>query len=329
MVLIMKRIDKTNIGEILEKTRSSFHKDYYAMYSTVYDGIVTDPVLMMVPVDDHMVHRGDGIFETFKCVNGCIYNMKAHLERLEHSASGLYYKLPFSLEQIGEIVVETVRAGGRKDCLIRLFVSRGPGSFDVNPYDCPGPQLYVVSTFLKKPFMDVHPDGAVVRTSHIPVKEPFFAAIKNCNYLPNVLMKKEAVDLKADFVAAFDGRGFLAEGATENLGVVTKKRELLFPRLESILCGTTMMRISDIAETLVREGLLSRVGFGDISRHDILNAIEVLVVGTSPNVVTVREFDGVRIGDGKTGPVQRRLNDLLVDDILNNQKLLTPVQGLC
>jgi len=74
-----------------------------------------------------------------------------------------------------------------------------------------------------------------VRTSHIPVKESFFAAIKNCNYLPNVLMKKEAVDINADFVVAFDARGFLAEGATENIGIVTKKKELLFPRLESIL----------------------------------------------------------------------------------------------
>src|SRR3989339_153530 len=121
----MKLIDKLVVDEVFEKMRRDFHKNYYAMYSSVYGGIVTDPVLMTVPIDDHMVHRGDGVFETFKCVRGSIYNMKAHLERLEHSASGLYYKLPWSLTQIGEIVVETVRAGGQKDCLIRLFVSRG------------------------------------------------------------------------------------------------------------------------------------------------------------------------------------------------------------
>jgi len=324
----MKHIDKNTFGEIIEAVRREFHQNYYAMYSSVYGGIATDPALMMVPIDDHMVHRGDGVFETFKCVNGNIYNMKAHLERLEHSASGLYYRLPWSLDTIGEIVVETVHAGGQKDCLIRLFVSRGPGSFDVNPYDCPGPQLYVVATSLKKPFMELHPEGAVVRTSHIPVKESFFAAIKNCNYLPNVLMKKEAVDLKADFVAAFDGRGFLAEGATENIGIVTRKKELLFPRLESILCGTTMMRVAELAETAIREGLLTKIGFCDISRHDILNAAEVLVVGTSPNVVVVREFDGVRIGNGLPGPVHGRLNGLLVEDILNNGQILTPVPGL-
>jgi len=321
----MKHIDKSSFVEALEAARREFQKNYYAMYSSVYGGIVTDPSLMMVPIDDHMVHRGDGVFETFKCVSGNIYNMAAHLERLEHSASGLYYRLPWSLEQISSIVVETVKAGGRKDCLIRLFVSRGPGSFDVNPYDCPEPQLYVVATVLKKPFMDLHPEGAVVRTSHIPVKEPFFAAIKNCNYLPNVLMKKEAVDLKADFVTAFDSRGFLAEGATENLGVVTKKKELLFPRLEGILCGTTMMRVVDLAGAVIKKGLLTRVGFADISRHDILNAAEVLIVGTTPNIVAVREFDGVQIGDGKSRPVQVMLNALLVDDIHHNRQLQTPV----
>jgi len=144
-------------GDVLESMRRDFHANYYAMYSSVYGGIVTDPALMMVPVDDHMVHRGDGVFETFKCVNGSVYNMKAHLERLQHSASGLYFRLPWSLDEIGSIVVETVKAGARKDCLVRLFVSRGPGSFDVNPKDCPSPQLYVAVTSLKKPFMELHP----------------------------------------------------------------------------------------------------------------------------------------------------------------------------
>ena len=52
-------------------------KKLYAMYSSVTDCIVTDQSAMLVPVDDHMVHRGDGIFESFKCMDGCIYNLSA------------------------------------------------------------------------------------------------------------------------------------------------------------------------------------------------------------------------------------------------------------
>jgi len=324
----MKHFDKSSFGEVVEAMRCEFQKNYYAMYSSVYGGIVTDPALMMLPLDDHMVHRGDGVFEAFKCVNGSIYNMKGHLERLIHSASGLILVLPWSSGQIGDIVVETVRSGGHKECMIRLYASRGPGSFDVNPYDCPVPQLYVAATSLKKPFMELHPEGAVVRTSRVPVKEPSYASIKSCNYLPNVLMRKEAAELKADFVAAFDSGGFLAEGATENIGIVTRNGKLLFPRLDGILCGTTMMRVMDLAGKLMDSGDLKKVGFADISHKDILNAAEVLIVGTTPNVAAVREFDGAKTGDGKPGVIGRKLNALLADDILHNRQLLTPVPDL-
>src|SRR5210317_266833 len=122
-----------------------YHQNYLAMYSSVLGGVVTDPFLMTIPVDDHMVHRGDGIFEAFKCVNGNIYNLTAHLERLERSARAVYLTLPASLEHITDLVIGTIRIAGARDCLIRLFVSRGPGGFTTNPYECPSSQIYIVA----------------------------------------------------------------------------------------------------------------------------------------------------------------------------------------
>ena len=174
----MKHITKDNFPALLDKLNRPYHESYLAMYSSVYDGIVTDPTLMMVPIDDHMVHRGDGIFETFKCVDGAIYNFDAHLERLQRSAANLDFNLPVDMEQLREIVMETTRAGKEQGCYIRMFISRGPGSFGVNPYDCPAAQLYVVVTKAPKAFMETHPDGATVKTSSIPVKHPFFAGVK-------------------------------------------------------------------------------------------------------------------------------------------------------
>lgn len=321
----MKRFNISSFSEMAEGMRRSYHKKYLAMYSSVYGGIVTDPVLMMVPVDDHMVHRGDGIFEAFECINGRIYNMKAHMDRLECSASMLYHKLPGSLEDISRTVIETVRAGGRKNCSIRLFVSRGPGSFDANPYDCPDSQLYVVITSLEKSFMDHHSEGARVRTSNIPVKPRFFARVKSCNYLPNVLMKKEALDLGVDFVVTFDENGFLLESATANMGVRTKEKALLFPKLDGVLRGTTMMRVVELAEKLVESGDLAETGFTDISRDAILNAVELLITGTTVNITAVREFDGRPVGNGRPGPVYEKLSALLLDDMLHNSNLQTPV----
>jgi len=321
----MRYFDITSFPEMAEGIRRPYHEKYFAMYSSVYGGIVTDPVLMMVPVDDHMVHRGDGIFEAFECINGKIYNMKAHMDRLERSASMLYHKLPGALEDISRTVIETVRAGGRKNCSIRLFVSRGPGSFDANPNDCPDSQLYVVVTSLDKPFMERHPEGARVRTSAIPAKSPFFARVKSCNYLPNVLMKKEAFDLGVDFVVTFDEKGFLLESATANMGVGTKEKALLFPKLDGILRGTTMMRVVELAEKLIESGDLVETGFADISKDAVLNAAELLITGTTVNVTAVKEFDGRPVGNGRPGPVYEKLSVFLLDDMLHNSDLQTPV----
>ena len=318
-------LDRNALFERLDSLKRPYHESYLALYSSVFGGVVTDPLLMMVPIDDHMVHRGDGIFETFKCVDGALYNLDAHLSRLERSAADLGFNLPVTMKRKRELIAETIRVAGQRDCAVRLFVSRGPGSFGVNPYDCPSAQLYIAITQLIAPFMTRHPEGAVVQTSSVPVKHPFFAGVKHCNYLNNVLMKKEAVEAGVDFVAAFDREGRLGEGATENIGVVTTDGILTFPSLDGILMGTTMMRVMALAETVVTEGILKEVRFGNISRSEIEAAREVIIVGTTTDVTRVREFDGHTVGDGKSGPVFTRLSRLLLDDIHKNSAMRTPV----
>ena len=318
-------ITKEEYFRSLDLEERPWQDNYLAMYSTLWQGVVTDPHLMMVPIDDHMVHRGDGIFETFKCVNGALYNLDAHLSRLERSAADLGFNLPVSMARTREIIAETIRIAGHRDCAVRLFVSRGPGSFGVNPYDCPCAQLYIAITRLIAPFMTRHPEGAVVRTSAVPVKHPFFAGVKHCNYLNNVLMKKEAVEAGVDFVVAFDYEGRLGEGATENIGVVTRDGVLTFPNLDGILMGTTMMRVMALAEQVVAEGILKAVRFGDIGRDDMEAAREMVIVGTTTDVTRVSKFDDSIVGNGTAGPVFERLSQLLLNDIHNNREMRTPV----
>ncbi len=305
--------------------RRPYQANYFAMYSSLYDGVVTDPLLMTLPIDDHMVHRGDGIFEAFKAVDGRIYNLKGHLDRLANSARGLSLAVPWSFAEMERIVVGTVRAGGRKECMIRVFVSRGPGGFGVNPYECPASQLYVVVTALGTPFMQLHPGGARLKTSMVPAKTAEMANIKNCNYAPNVLMKKEAVDAKVDFTIGFDENGHLTEGSTENLGIVTRDGRLLFPHLDRILTGTTMLRAMELAKEVIGKGMLKAVALADITHADMLAAAEVLVAGTTINIASAVELDGKVIADGKPGPVALALDELLRRDMRENQGLLTKV----
>lgn len=320
----MKHLDRSSYLEALGRGQP-WHSGYYAMYSSLLDGVVTDPSLMLLPIDDHLVHRGDGVFDTGKCWQGAIYNFDAHLRRLQRSAEAIGLAWPGGREEILRLSCETIRAGGRRDCNVRVILARGPGSFGVNPYDSPEPALYIAVYALSPTFMTNHPAGAAVRRSQVPPKPPAFAGIKNCNYLPNVMMKREAVDWGVDFVVGFDDQGFLAEGPTENFGIVTRDGELAFPKLDNILAGTTMLRMLELAQALVASGELRAVVHRDITEAEIFDAAEMLIVGTTLNVAAARAYEDRPIGAGRPGPVYARLSRMLDDDIASNSSLRTPV----
>jgi len=300
-------------------------RNYYAMYSSWWDAITTDPNLMVVPVDDHMVHRGDGLFETLKCVEGSIYNLDAHLDRLEGGARSIALKMPWSREEICDIIRAVIQAGGHRDALVRIFVSRGPGGHSANPYECPKPLLMVLSIRLVEPFMQLHPEGARVGVSTVPAKEGLFAQVKSVNYLPNVLMKKQAVDTGVDFMLGFDKNGYMTELPTENFAIVTADHILRVPRPDHILLGTTMQRVLRLArEKLVPAGILAGVEEADVPHAELEHAVEMLVFGTTPHVTAVTEFAGAPVGDGKPGPVWRELSRVFEED-LRDPAYLTPM----
>jgi branched-chain amino acid aminotransferase len=310
----------------LLSTRMPHLSSYLAMYSSWYGGIVTDPALMMVPLDDHIVHRGDGVFEVFKCMNWNIYALDRHLDRMKQSMEAFFLDLPVTKERLVEIIRATVRAGGKGTCLVRLFVSRGPGSFSASPYETVGTQLYVIVIAQEPLDPEKYEKGVKLITSAIPVKFDYFATMKNCNYLPNVLMKKEATDLGAGFSVSLDEQGFLAEGPTENVGIVSKKGELLIPRFSHVLRGITVTRAMELARGLIGAELTAAAE-ADITCQQAYGAAEILVFGTFYNIIPVVQYDGHMIGTGRPGPVFRRLLQLMAQDQANNPRMLTPVQS--
>ena len=317
--------DVNGFAEFCRTNRPAYHANYYAMYSSLWEAVTTEPNLMTVPVDDHMVHRGDGLFETCKCLHGAVYNLEAHLARLEAGAKAIALPLPWSRAAIREIIAAVLRAGGRRDALVRIFLSRGPGGHSANPYECPRPLLMVLAIRVAAPFMELHPAGAKVGVSSVPAKGGLFAQVKSVNYLPNVLMKKQAVDAGVDFMLGFDQNGHMTELPTENFGIVTTERVLRVPRPDHILSGTTMQRVLALArEKLVPAGVLAGVEEADVPRAELDRAAEMLVFGTTPHVTAVTEFAGRPVGDGQPGPVWRELSRVFEED-LENPAMLTPM----
>lgn len=281
-----------------------------AFYDSRVDMICRDPRLMLLPLDDHMCHRGDGLFESIAYRERRLFALDAHLARLADGARFLAIDPPGGFERIGGIIREVARAGGEEHGDLRVFLSRGPGGFGISPAECPQPSLYVVA--LKKPLPPpgLYERGLTAFASEIPPKQDYLARIKNTNYLPNVFMAQEASSKSMDVAITFDAAGHMGEAAVANAAIVDAEGRFSSPGLEGILPGTTLLAAVRLAAE--RMPVVKR----PISRNEILKAKEMLLFTSSTLCVAITNFEGMPIGDGRPGPVAMWLKDALLAHML-------------
>ncbi|KAG1330368.1 D-amino-acid transaminase, chloroplastic [Cocos nucifera] len=288
-------------------------QNYMAMYSSIIGGITADPAAMVIPIDDHMVHRGHGVFDTAAIMDGYLYELDQHLDRFLRSASMAKVRLPFERSTMRNILVQTVGASGCRQGSLRYWLSPGPGDFLLSPSGCPNPALYAIVIEGRS-----LPDrkGVKVITSSIPMKSTQFAIMKNVNYLPNALSKMEAEENGAFAAIWLDDEGFVAEGPNMNVAFVTADRELLMPQFDKILSGCTAKRVLVLAEQLVEDGRLSRIRLGNVTVQEGKMAEEMMLIGSGIIVKPVLQWDDQVIGSGKEGPVARALFGLILEDMM-------------
>jgi len=299
------------ISRILNSRRAG-ERDVLAFYEHRIGCIGKNPRLMLLPMDDHLAHRGDGVFENIKWVNGKLYQLDAHIERMKHSVKGLHLSPPCTWEKLAELAVDVARAAETPNGLLRILIGRGPGGFSINPKECPVSSLYIVACTLKLKPEEWFEKGATAFRSSIPAKPSHMARVKSANYIPNVLMKREADERGYDFPFSFDSDDFIAEGATENIAIVTQQDTLLVPEFSNALVGTTIMRAIELMKDEIK------IEFGPVREDDLYKAKEVLIFGTSSDCVSIVRFEGQPIGDVKPGPVSKRIRKRLQEDLEAN-----------
>ncbi len=308
-------IKKVNSEEYLDAMLSSMRAgtgSIRAFYEHRIGLICTDPKLMLMPWDDHLVHRGDGVFEAMKFVDGKLYQLDPHLRRMKRSAATIFLEPPCAWDELSNIILEICGASGSDSGVVRVFLGRGGGSFGISPYECPVPSLYIVVTDLGVKSEEWYLKGVTAFKTSVPAKQPYLATIKSIDYLPNVLMKREAITKGFDLPFCFDSLNFLAEGATENVCIVDSHGTLLVPEFTNALAGTTLLRaISLIADEVP-------VDYCAISEDQILMAQEVIVCGTTIDAVGVVRFNKKPIHDVRPGPVAIRMRELLIKDMKEN-----------
>ena len=284
-----------------------------AFYDHRLGVICKDPRLLYIPLDDHLVHRGDGVFETLKFVYSGLYQLDAHLERMQKSSSTIFLQPPCSWARVRELVLEVCACTGKEEGIVSLFIGRGPGGFSVDFRECPESSLYVVAREYPDYEKELWQNGVTAYRTNIPPKQGYLSQIKSVDYLPNVLMKREAVLNGDDYPFCFDKYGYLVEGATENVCIVTSEGKLVVPELKRALPGTTLMRALELIKPEVE--IESR----RVHEQEIYNAREAILLGTSIDALSVVRYNNEPINQAQVGPVSRKMRKLLIQDQKDNK----------
>jgi branched-chain amino acid aminotransferase len=277
------------------------------------DGAIVDGAEARIPVTDHGLLYGDGIFEGIRVAGGRIFRLDAHMARFEASARALGLALPGGIGGVREVVLETVRAHAVPDAYVRLIVTRGEGGLGVDPTNCPQPRLICLVDRLSIFTPEKLAAGLDLVTSSYrrPPADALDPRVKSLNYLNNALAKLEARQRGADDALLLNDRGMIAEASVANLFVVRNGVLLTPPATDGALEGITRASVLELAATL---GIPAREQ--TLGRYDLFAAEEAFLTGSGAGVVPIRSLDGRVIGAGSPGPVFEKLHAAFRDALI-------------
>jgi len=282
----------------------------YADRQVWVDGTLVPAREASVSVFDHGLLYGDGVFEGIRIYGGRILKLATHLRRFDQSARAIRLHLPYSPAELDAACRETVTANGLTDGYIRLVATRGPGSLGIDPVPCPRPCVFVIAATIQLYPQSYYDEGLSVISSSVVRNHPqaLSPRIKSLNYLNNILAKIEALDAGVLESVMYNLQGNVAEASADNLFIVrpdatTGDPVLWTPPLSAgCLEGVTRNLVIGLARDA---GL--RVREEDITRHDLYTCDEFFLTGSGAEVVPVVTIDRRPVGDGKPGPVTKRL----------------------
>ena len=262
-----------------------------------------------IHVMSHVVHYGSAVFEGIRCYSlpggPAIFRANEHMQRLIDSGKVYRMELPYSRQQLVDAMAEVIQVNGAWPCYIRPIVFRGYGEMGVNPLNAPI-EVYIAN-FPWGKYLATSDEGVDVCVSSwtrmAPNTLPAMAKAA-ANYMNSQLMKMEAVLNGYVEGIALDASGYISEGSGENIFLVRQGKLWTPPTGNSVLPGITRSSVLQLAAQLGIEVVEQM-----IPREMLYIADEIFFTGTAAEVTPIRSVDKVRVGDGKIGPVTRRLKD--------------------
>lgn len=259
-----------------------------------------------IPILDRGFLRSDVTYDALHVWKGRFFRMQDHIDRFRASIAGLRMSLPHTDEELRDILMECVRRTGYRDAFVMVMCSRGvqpPGTRD--PRLCRNRLYAYVTPFLWIANEDQRRDGwklILSRTQRIP-SEALDQRIKNFHWLDLTMSLFEAYDQDAHTTVLPLADGTITEGPGYNVFIV-KDGALASPD-RGMFEGITRRTVAEIAADLQM-----RCEFRPVRVEELDAADEIFSSTTAGGITPITSYNGRPIGDGRPGPVTRRILDL-------------------
>lgn len=259
----------------------------------------------------HALHYGSGVFEGLRCYEdpdtgkSYIFRLKEHMMRLHNSAKIAKMDLQYSVDELVQATIDTVRENKVKSCYIRPLVYRGYGTMGIDPTGAPTD--VIIACWPWGAYLEQDGEEAGIRVGCSSWRQrscnAFPPAVKaTASYFNSILAKLEAKEHGYDEAIMLNEGGRVCEGTGENLFIVRDGKLITPPTSDGLLEGLTRHSVMKVAKehgiTVIEKSLV---------RSDLYSADEMFLTGSAAEIAPVAEVDGYVIGDGKVGEITKKL----------------------
>jgi branched-chain amino acid aminotransferase len=278
----------------------------------------------MIPFDEakvhllcHTLHYGLGAFEGIRAYEqpdgrAGVWRLQEHLVRLLDSLKMIRLPVKYSLEELEEACLLTLRENKFTSAYLRPIAFLGAGQMGLGARG--NPLHIAVCAWKWGAYLGAEglSHGVRLKTSSFSRNHPNAAMSRAKvvgHYVNSILARYEANDDGFDEALMLDHHGFVAEGTGENVFVV-KGDVVKTPPVANILPGITRRTV---IEVLKREGIeVKEQLFG---RDAFYVADEAFMCGTAAEITPIRDVDRRQVGDGKPGKVTRMIQQVYDDAV--------------
>lgn len=276
------------------------------------NGAFVEKAKATVSVMDRGFLLADGIYEVIPVYAGKLFRLEEHLDRLQRSLDAIRLEPPFKRSQWQAILCELIAKNGKGNQAIYLQVTRGVE--DIRDHRFPAQvqaTVFAMSSPIHKPpeqNLDNVQGIKAITTKDIRWDR---CDIKSIALLPNLLLRQQALDAGAQ-EALLIKNGYLTEGAASNCFIVKDQVIYTPPKNTLILGGITRDLIIELAHShqiQCKEEL--------VSAEALKSADEIWISSSTKEVVPVISLDKQTVGEGKVGPMWRKMAELYIQYKLN------------